>query len=52
MVAELGLVDARLFRRAFDELMRRHTEASWVLVWPTLAVEAFLRKWAAGELVA
>lgn len=47
-MADLGLVEPRPFRRAFDAAARAPLSVPWLALWPILSVEAFLR-WYAGE---
>lgn len=45
MLADLGIAEPRLFRRAFDDWALDVERGAWILVWPVLAVESFLRQW-------
>jgi asparagine synthase (glutamine-hydrolysing) len=51
MLADLGLAEPKGFRTSFESFASHPEDGDWWSVWPALALEAFLRKWAAGELV-
>jgi hypothetical protein len=36
-------VEPRPFREAFEELARAPDRGAWILIWPVLAAEAFMR---------
>ena len=42
-LADLGIAEPRAFRRALDALARDPDHGPWVMIWPALAAEAFLR---------
>jgi asparagine synthase (glutamine-hydrolysing) len=43
LLADLGIAEPRAFRRSLDELARDPDHGRWVMIWPALAAEAFLR---------
>jgi asparagine synthase (glutamine-hydrolysing) len=43
-LADLGLVEPKRYRDAFDRTRRGESSNGWLGVWPALAVEAFVRR--------
>lgn len=43
-LADLGLVEPKVFRKHFDRMSARPIDGVWLSAWPALAVEEFLRQ--------
>ncbi len=45
MLADIGLVEPKAYRRQFDEVLSQGGESrDWLTIWPALSVEAFARR--------
>jgi asparagine synthase (glutamine-hydrolysing) len=51
MLADLGLVEPTTFRKSLESFAVHPADGDWWSVWPALALEGFLRRWEAGELL-
>jgi hypothetical protein len=51
MLADLGLVEPTTFRKSLESFALHPADGDWWSVWPALALEGFLRRWEAGELL-